>query len=109
MRRLRTGGQAEAEGQDVKLPKSAEIVRTSGSGFALMIDGVEFPWPIEREPAEVINLTPGQSDPWCVLRMGIIIGGPITGAEAFNEALDDELDASRVRRADMRDLARELV
>lgn len=87
------------------LPKSAEISRVGETGaWALYLDGVEFPWHIEREDAEVINLTPGATDPFSALRIGIIIGGPVVGAEEFNEFLADELDSHRVRKADHRDL-----
>jgi hypothetical protein len=87
--------------------KYAEIRRIEGrtSGFELVLDGVVFPWHIERQDVEVTDLF--NDDTMHVLRIGIIIDGPVIGAEAFNEYLAEESDRSRVWRADYRDMLNE--
>jgi hypothetical protein len=81
------------------LAKTIEIRRKGNtSGFALFIDGLEFPWHIERQDVELINM-----DPLYVLRIGIL-AEQVTGADEFNEQLAEESDSSRVRYADARDL-----
>lgn len=88
--------------------KRAEIIRKGDtSGFELRLDGILFPWHIAREDAEVTCLYKHPTEPWNVLRIGIIVMGPVTGAEAFNEYLAEEADASRVRSADHRDMLNE--
>ena len=80
--------------------RKAEIVRARHSGFELVLDGFTFPWHIEREAVEVEELAPGVYS----LRIGILVDGSVVGADEFNEFLAEEADASRVRRADRRDL-----
>lgn len=87
------------------MPKRAEIRRKGDmAGFELLLDGEVFPWHIEREAVDVVCLTGDSADPWYALRFGVIIGGPVIGADEFNAYLDDEADRSRVRRADQRDI-----
>lgn len=99
------GSPSQEESQDMtQLPQSAVIRPISGrsGAFELVLDDVVFPWHITREAVEVEKPF-GDSDPWCVLHIGIIVGGPVSGAEAYNEYLAEEADQSRVRQADLLD------
>ncbi len=89
------------------LPRGASITRKGDTGsWELSIQGVRFPWPITRDPVQLTDIT-GPPDNVYVLNIGLLIEGPITGAAEFNEFLDEEADARRVRSADHRELLHE--
>lgn len=82
--------------------RNADLVHVGEGRFKLYLDGNEFPWHLHREEAEVTELTTGKN-PVYTLMLPVLVDGTITGVAEFNEKLADEVDASRVRRADRRD------
>lgn len=89
--------------------RTAVIRPISGrsGAFELVLDGTVFPWRITRE-AVVVEKPYGISDPWSVLRLGLVVSGPVEGAREFNEYLAEKADMARVRQADRRDLMDDL-